>query len=159
MNLELFIARRVASVKRQSFSGLIIRIAVVAIALSLSVMIVASAVITGFKHQIGDKIFGFWGHIHITSTQINRTTGEAIPIDIKQTYYPSLEKTGTIPYTDHAKFLGLELPREVERMTEGGIRHIQVFAMKPGIIKTKKEIEGIILKGVGTDFDTTFFQK
>ena len=159
MNLELFIAKRVASVKRQSFSGLIIRIAVVAIALSLSVMIVASAVITGFKHQIGEKIFGFWGHIHITSTQVNRTTGESIPISVHQAFYPSLEETGQIPYTGNASLLGFELPKEVERMTNGGVRHIQVFAMKPGIIKTKKEIEGIILKGIGSDFDTTFFQK
>ncbi|RMH10293.1 MAG: ABC transporter permease, partial [Gammaproteobacteria bacterium] len=60
MNLERFIATRVAFSERKSFSRLIIRIAVVAVALSLSVMIVAMAVITGFKHQIGEKIFGFW---------------------------------------------------------------------------------------------------
>ncbi|MFQ5445844.1 MAG: ABC transporter permease [Saprospiraceae bacterium] len=159
MNLEIFIAKRVASAKGQSFSGLIIRIAVVAIALSLAVMIVASAVITGFKHEIGEKIFGFWGHIHITSTQINRTTGEAIPISINQPYYPALEEIDPVPYIENASVLGFELPKEVEHMTKGGVRHIQAFALKPGIIKTKKEIEGIILKGIGKDFDTTFFQK
>jgi lipoprotein-releasing system permease protein len=160
MNLEFFIAKRVASLKRQSFSGLIIRIAVIAIALSLAVMIVSTAVIRGFKHQIGEKIFGFWGHIHITSTQLNRSTGEASPIDIDQPFYPSLENIGQVTYEDNFRILGIEFSdRIVERKTEGGIRHIQAFALKPGIIKTKKEIEGIILKGIGKDFDWTFFDR
>jgi len=157
MNLSLFIAKRVASSNHRSFSGLIIRIAIVAVALSLSVMIVATAVISGFKNQIGEKIFGFWGHIHITSTQINRTTGEAVPISIHQPFYPGLDTVGKIPYLERATIFGYELPFEFQKETLGGIRHIQAFALKPGIIKTKKEIEGIILKGIGNDFDWSFF--
>jgi lipoprotein-releasing system permease protein len=159
MNLPLFIAKRVALSNRKSFSGLIIRIAVVAVALSLAVMIVSTAVISGFKNQIGEKIFGFWGHIHITSTQINRTTGEAVPVSIHQPFYPGLDTVGKISYTEKPMILGYELPYEVEKETNGGIRHIQAFALKPGIIKTKKEIEGIILKGIGKDFDWSFFDK
>ena len=56
MNLPLFIAKKVAFTSGKSFSGLIIRIAVIAVALSLTVMIVATAVISGFKNQIGEKI-------------------------------------------------------------------------------------------------------
>lgn len=144
---------------RQSFSGLIIRIAVTAVALSLAVMIVATAVISGFKEQIGEKIFGFWGHIHITSTQINRITGEAIPVIINQPFYPSLKQIESISYEDTRRFLGINMPGTVERQTNGGIKHIQVFALKPGIIKTRKEIEGIVLKGIGRDFDWSFFDQ
>ncbi len=159
MNLERFIATRVAFSERKSFSRLIIRIAVVAVALSLSVMIVAMAVISGFKHQIGEKIFGFWGHIHITSTQINRSTGETLPVDVNQPFYPSIEEMEPVSYTTTFNLLGIDLPWEVQQTTRGGVRHIQVFALKPGIIKTKKQIEGIVLKGIGPDFDWSFFEK
>jgi lipoprotein-releasing system permease protein len=159
MNLPLFIAKKVASSNRQSFSGLIIRIAIVAVALSLAVMIVATAVIRGFKHQIGEKIFGFWGHIHITSTQINRTTGEAVPISINQAFYPSIDTVGRISYQENYSLFGYETPWTINRQTKSGIRHIQAFALKPGIIKTKKEIEGIMFKGIGRDFDRSFFEK
>ena len=159
MNLERFIAKRVASSNQKSFSGLIIKIAIVAVALSLAVMIIATAVIAGFKNQISEKIFGFWGHIHITSTQINRTTGEAVPISINQTFYPSLDTIGKVDYRENASLFGWELPFSVDKTTQGGIRHIHAFALKPGIIKTKNEIEGIILKGIGDDFDWSFFDK
>jgi lipoprotein-releasing system permease protein len=159
MNLPFFIASRVAFNNRQSFTGLIVRIAIVAVALSLAVMIIATAVISGFKNQIGEKIFGFWGHIHITSTQINRTTMESVPISIDQPFYPSLDTLGPVPYMEPQTMFGYSLPWQKERKTRGGIRHIQTFALKPGIIKTKKEIEGIVLKGIGKDFDWTFFDK
>ncbi|GIV31349.1 MAG: permease [Saprospiraceae bacterium] len=110
MNLERFIATRVAFSEHKSFSRLIIRIAVIAVALSLAVMIIAMASIAGFKHQIGEKIFGFWGHIHITSTQINRTTGESLPISIHQPFNPSLAAQGPITYSEPWRIAGLELP-------------------------------------------------
>lgn len=159
MNLPFFIASRVALNNRQSFTGLIVRIAIVAVALSLAVMIVATAVIAGFKNQIGEKIFGFWGHIHITSTEINRTTMETVPIKVDQPFYPYIDTLGKVSYTETATLLGFEMPWEIERQTKGGIRHVQTFALKPGIIKTKKEIEGIMLKGIGKDFDWSFFDK
>ena len=159
MNLERFIAKRVAASNKQSFSGLIIKIAIAAVALSLAVMIITSAVIAGFKHQISEKIFGFWGHIHITSTYINRTTGEAVPLDINQSFYPDLTEIEKVRYYENASLFGHELPFEVEKETKGGVRHIQAFCLIPGIIKTKKEIEGIVLKGISDDFDWSFFEK
>ncbi len=128
-------------------------------ALSLAVMIIATSVIAGFKHQIGEKIFGFWGHIHITSTMINRTTGEAVPINIHQSFYPSLDTIASIGYRENFTLFGMEFPFEVERTTKGGVRHIQAFSLIPGIIKTKDQIEGIVLKGIEDDFDWSFFKK
>ncbi|MEL6638841.1 MAG: FtsX-like permease family protein [Bacteroidota bacterium] len=153
MKLEPFIARRLAASGTRSFSRMIIRIAIIAIALSLTVMITATALIRGFQNQISSKIFGFWGHIHITDTNLSRSF-DAIPIDAQQDFYPALDTVGSVSYVGPLRVLGIEWDNQmVERETHGGIRHIQVFAHHPGIIKTKDQIEGIIIKGIGPDFD------
>lgn len=152
MNLPLFIARRIAAAGGKNFSRIIIRIAVVAVALSVAVMIAATALIAGFKNEISRKIFEFWGHIHITDTAYSLSF-EPTPIDRDQDFYPSLDSVSGITYTEPETILGFETGREVERHSRGGIRHIQVYAHKPGIIRTKTAMEGILLKGVGPDFD------
>lgn len=157
MNFSYFIARRVALSGQQSFSRLIIRIAVVAVALSVSVMIASNALITGFKKEISTKIFGFWGHIHIANTDITYSLREAYPIKTKQPFYPHLDTIKSISYYKERRLLGFKWNQETQ--TKGGVRHIQVFAVKPGIIKSKSDIEGILLKGVGKDFDWTFMQQ
>jgi lipoprotein-releasing system permease protein len=161
MNSSYFIARRVAASGQQSFSRLIIRIGVVAIALSVAVMICANALIAGFKKEISSKIFGFWGHIHITDTDINRSLLEAYPINKDQPFYTTLDTIEQIEYPAREQWLGKEVIRM--RKSKGGIRNIQTFAIKPGIIeagkKKDKEIEGIILKGVGEDFDWEFMDR
>lgn len=161
MNFERFIARRVAASGQQSFSRLILRIAVVAVALSVAVMICSNALIAGFKKEISTKIFGFWGHIHITDTDINRSLLEAYPISKEQPFYPALDSIRRLEYMQEEEWLGRPVTRRKE--TRGGIHHIQVFAIKPGIIeagkKKDKEIEGIILKGIGEDFDWSFMEQ
>ncbi len=161
MNFERFIARRVAASGQQSFSRLILRIAVAAVALSVAVMICANALIAGFKKEISTKIFGFWGHIHITDTDINRSLLEAYPIRKDQPFYPALDTVRRLEYIQEEEWFGYRLERK--KATRGGIRHIQVYAIKPGIIEAgkqkDKEIEGIILKGIGKDFDWAFMQQ
>ena len=154
MNLEYFIARKVANSGTQSFSRLIIRIAVIAVAMSVAVMICATALISGFKKEISSKIFGFWGHIHITDSNINRSLVEIHPVDSRQPFYPDLDQIEAVSYPETRRFMGMDYNRTV--WTEGGVNHMQVFALKPGIIKARKEIEGIILKGVGLDFNWDF---
>ncbi len=153
MNTEFFIAKRVAGSGQKSFSRLIIRIAVVAVALSMAVMIIASSLIAGFKQEISSKVFGFWGHIHITSANLNTAFLELGPIRKDQDFYPSLDTVRQIP------FVIQDGDREVPATTFGGIRHIQTFTIKPGIIKSRNDIEGIILKGVGADFDWNYLEK
>ncbi len=152
MNVPFFIARRVAFVEGNNFSRLIIRIAITAVALSVAVMIAASALISGFKTEISKKIFEFWGHIHISDTAYSLSF-EPQPISRNQAFYPSLDTLRRISYTAPATFLGFETGQETEVVSKGGIRHIQVFAHKPGIIRTKTALEGILLKGISTDFD------
>ena len=157
MNFEYFIARRVATSGQQSFSRLIIRIAAAAVALSVAVMVIATALIAGFKNEISSKIFGFWGHIHISDTNISRNLLDSRPVFTDQEFLSGLDTLGKSVYTERVQFLGQTVSRR--RETKGGIRHVQVYALKPGIIKAREEIEGIILKGVGRDFDWQFMEQ
>nr|WP_290932127.1 hypothetical protein [Haliscomenobacter sp.] len=157
MNYSFFIAKKVAAEGEQSFARVIIRIAVIAIALSITVMICATALVTGFKREISSKIFGFWGHIHITNASVYENLLEESWLDKNQAFYPHLDTITRVSYVENQKILG----REVKRVkhTNGGVRHIQVYAFKGGIIKAKDEIEGIFLKGVGKDFDWQFLSQ
>ncbi len=136
MNLEFFIAKRIAFSKetKLQYSGTqaIVKIATTAIALGLAVMILSVAIVTGFKQQIRNKVIGFGSHITITNYD-NNTSYETIPINKNQSFYPNIDKTA-------------------------GIKHIQTYAIKAGIIKGKSDIQGVVLKGVGKDFDWTFFK-
>lgn len=160
MNAPFFIARKVAASGQRSFSRLIIRIAIVAVALSVGVMIVATSLIAGFKNEISEKIFGFWGHIHITEADVNRTLLDVRPIRKQQAFYPGLEELGPVSYQAPLRLLGNEIPGLMrQKKTRGGVRHVQTFALLPGIIETKTAIEGVILKGVSADFDWAFLDR
>ncbi len=158
MNLPLFLARGVAKGGGQSISRTIIGIAVVAVAISVATMVLASALISGFKTEISMKIFGFWGHVHITEERaahdIMMTT--EFPVSTQQDFYPSLEETGPITYRDFEDPFGSNSSEE--RTTAGGIRHIQQFILLPGIISVFQEgerladTEPLILKGIAEDF-------
>ena len=132
MNTEFFIVRKIAFSQSRSFSSFIIRIAIAAVALSVAVMIVASSFINGFQKEIRHKIFAFWAHLHVQ------------PYSLSSGY----QTAGVYKYQDF--YTGkIKLPN---------VRHIQVSAMKGGLLKTKEEFEGIVVKGVGTDFDWNVFK-
>jgi len=132
MSAESFIARRILSPDKTNFSHPIVRIAILSIALGMTVMFISIAILTGFQKQIREKVIGFGAHIQITRFDEN-SSFEPRPVSMMQSFYPGLE---------HVK----------------GIRHIQVYANKAGIIKTKDQIQGVVLKGVGKDFDWSFFK-
>lgn len=132
MNLELFIAKRISSSAQRTFSKVIVTIAITGIALGLAVMIAAFAIVTGFQGQIRSKITGFSGAIQLVKYDLN-TSLENNPIQLN----------------DHAAQLLSKTP---------GIGHIQSFATKTGIISANDEIEGVVLKGVGTDFNWQFYK-
>jgi len=100
--------------------------------MGLAVMIVAVAIVKGFQNEIRNKVIGFGSHIQITKFDAN-TSFESKPIDKNQAFYYELKQSQYI-------------------------RHIQVYATKPGIIKTDFDIEGVVLKGIGKDFDWLFFK-
>jgi len=135
MNLPYFIAQRLIKGRREgtSFSRPINVIAIIGIAMGLAVMIVAVAILTGFKQQIREKIVGFGSNIQISNFDSN-ISFETAPIRQNQEFIPKIKN---IP----------------------GISHVQVYATKAGIIKTDADFQGVILKGVGSDFDWSYFSK
>ena len=118
--------------KQSGFSGFIIKIAVAAIALSIAVMIVTTATVNGFQNEISRKIFNFWGHVRISGYDMNNSIEDLTPISTQTSLYNALDS----------------LP---------GVRHVQMYANKAGIVKTDTDIEGLIIKGIGADFDGPSF--
>ncbi len=153
LNLEHFIAKKVGYGEEKTFTKTIMRIAIVSIAISLAVMIITTSLIAGFKQEITEKIFGFWGHIHITDANVSLSK-EPRPLSVDQKYFEELQDIAMVEYQSPISFLGYEFEDQYrQKSTYGGVRHVQGFAMAPGIITTKKDFEGIIFKGIGTDFD------
>ena len=131
-NTELFVARRIGRHSEGGSRGVMVRIAVATTAVSLAVMIVAVAVIMGFRGEISTKISGFGGHLRISALDYSQSA-ESRPISID----PALEQD----------IAGIE-----------GFRSIAPFALKGGLIKTGEATQGIMLKGVGADYDWSFFE-
>ena len=134
MRIDLFIAKRLIRERKSgtTFSRPINVIAITGIALGLAVMILAVAILTGFKQSIRDKVAGFGAHIQVTNFDSNMSY-ETIPISADQ---PFVKKLKGNP----------------------GIKNIQVYALKAGIIKTADNMQGVVLKGVGSDYDWSFFK-
>ena len=153
MNFSHFLARRIAFSNSKSFTKVIIRIAIAAVAISVATMIITSATIEGFKKEIQTKVFGFWGHIHITDTNINRTF-EQVPINKNAEYIEEIKDIGQLEYQAPVSYFGKEVIGKYKRKsTVGGVKHMHPFALAPGILTTKKEFGAIVLKGVDKDFD------
>lgn len=111
----------------------IVRVAVGGIAVGMIVMILTLAVMTGFQQEIRKKVIGFGSHIQITGFDTN----ESFETDSLGRNQPSVEALKGMP----------------------GIRHIQVYAHKAGIIKSGDQLLGVVLKGVDKDFDWSFFKE
>lgn len=135
MNTELFISRKLFFDKtnKKFLSQRIIRIALVGIALGLAVMIVSVAVVTGFKDEIRNKVIGFGSHIQIINFDSNNSY-ETQPISKNQTFLPKIKAIK-------------------------GVTWVEAYATKPGMIKTDEYMQGIVFKGVGTDYNWDFFKK
>lgn len=129
MNPEYFIAKRLITAKgrKSSISAPIIKIAIAAIAIGMVMMVVSVATGIGLQQKIRQKVSAFNGHIIITNYDDNQSQVSVTPVSTRQDFYP--------------KFNSVE-----------GISHIQAVASKAGIIRTETAFEGIILKGVGKDY-------
>lgn len=105
--------------------------AISGIAIGLAVMIVSVAIVTGFKKEISEKVIGFGAHLQIVNYD-NNSSYETVPITSEQDW--------------------------IEDITElEGIRSLNKFIVKAGIIKTDEYLHGAVFKGIDTDYDWTFF--
>lgn len=133
MNVEYFIAKRIHFRQdRKNVSRPAVRIAIIGIAIGLAVMLLTISIVLGFKQEIRNKTIGFGGHIQLTNFDTNNSY-EMLPVQLSDSLLDSLR---SIP----------------------GVGTVSAFATKPGIIKTSSAFQGIVLKGVGPDFDARFFK-
>ncbi|WP_417939434.1 ABC transporter permease [Flavobacterium sp. RS13.1] len=130
MNLEYFIAKRLITAKdyKSSISAPIIKIAISAIAIGIIMMLVSVATGIGLQQKIRDKVSAFNGQIIISNYDNNNSDVTLIPVSKNQDFYPDFK---SVPE----------------------VSHIQAIASKAGIIRTENAFEGIVFKGVGSDYD------
>lgn len=135
MDWKLFVARRIYRSKEgeKEVSKPAILIATWGIAIGLAVMIVAVAVVVGFKHEVRDKVVGLGSDITIT-------------------HFDALKSYETIPV-----MMGDSLMNDLQA-TEG-VKHVQRYSTKPGMIMTDDNFLGMVLKGVAQEYDWTFLRK
>lgn len=135
MNFPLFIARKINkdSDDRHRASRPAITIATAGVAIGLAVMVIAVSVVFGFKHTIRDKVIGFGSHIQI-SNFITQVSSDQYPISFNDSILKVIKAAP-------------------------GVAHIQKYAYKQGILKTDSDFLGVVFKGVGNDFDTTFISQ
>jgi len=103
------------------------------VSIGIIAMILSVSIVVGFKNQVREKVIGFGSHIQVTSYD-NKATFETNPIAFSDSVLNALRTTD-------------------------GVVHMQLFITKPGIIKTDEDFQGIVLKGVGKDFDWTFLKQ
>ncbi len=143
MSFTYFISQKLISSEQKGITRTILYFAIIAIGISVAVMICTTATLKGFKKEISDKIFNGWGHLHITSNYINNTY-ETIPVD----FNPSLVKK--LYQLDNDVF---------EKGKKGNVvKCVNTFFQKAGIIQSKEDIEGMILKGVDSSYNWSFVQ-
>lgn len=108
-----------------------VRIAVVSVALSMAVMIVALAVIMGFRREITERVAGFSGHVVLT----DRRSDPAV-------------RFGSVPRSD-----------ELEALVRGAgeVERIAPYAVRGGVVKSSGAIVGLLLRGVDAAYDSSFF--
>lgn len=134
MKFDFFIARRIYGNHegRRQVSKPAVRIAMSGIAIGLAVMIVSVAVVIGFKREVREKVIGFGSHIQIGNFD-STTSYETQPVTVTDSLMSVLRRVG-------------------------GVRHVQRFSTKPGMIKTDNDFQGMVLKGIGQEYDLSFFR-
>lgn len=132
MNFSFFIAHKLYKDKggRQHVSRPAITIATAGVAIGLVVMLLSVFVVLGFKHTIRDKVIGFGSHIQVTNFMTQMSSDQA-PIAMND---PTMKVIG-----------GIE-----------GVKHVERFAYKQGILKTDSDFLGVMFEGVAQEYDTTF---
>lgn len=132
MNIEYFIARRIAIKSERTFSKLIVRIAIAGVMLSLAVMMLSVAIIKGFKTEIQEKVRGYIGDVRIFKFDLNN----------------SFEQTPFVPEAETLQHL----------KANPNVAYYQAYATKPAIISVNDEVEGINFKGVDKDFNWNYIK-
>ncbi|MBN3581762.1 ABC transporter permease [Algoriphagus aestuarii] len=132
MNVSYFIAKRISFKRAGGFSATIHKIAVGSLAIGLAVSLLSFMVLGGFQKTVSDKVYGFTGHYQVQRFTMSNAFEEA-PFSLNSEF---AQEYGQLPF----------------------VNRIQSFAHKAALIKGENEVEGVLIKGVGDDFDTLRFR-
>lgn len=133
MDISQRIARRISKTsEKNKLSRPIVGIAITGVALGVTLMILSISIVKGFQEEVRNKVVGFGSHIQILNNN-NNYSKETTRLDLEQDFYSRVD---SIP----------------------GIKGIQAFATKPGILETKENLQGVIIKGVWDDYNWDFFE-
>src|SRR5215467_3769255 len=124
-----FMANRIAFNRQRSFSRFIIRLSIVATTISVAVMIVTLAFTNGFQETVSQKIFSFWGHVRVQYKQ---------PLKSTIAEEEQIEKNDTV----------VQFIRQNPNVVS-----IHPFATKYAILKTKDEMDGVLMKGLDSSYN------
>ena len=131
MRIASFIAKRIRRADDKTrISRPIVRIATAGIAVGMALMLVSLAIVSGFQEQIRNKVIGFGAHFQITTVDRNYSK-DSQRLLFNPEIYDELKQTE-------------------------GVKQVQVYASKPGIIESDESMQGVIVKGVSTDYDWSF---
>ncbi len=130
MNFSFFISKRITFNKQKSFSRFIIRLSIAATALSVAVMIIATAFASGFHNTIAQKIFSFWGHIRVQHFELGKS---AVAEET------AIFKSDTVEHI---------------LKSNSKITHINAFATKSAVLEFNKNLEGVLIKGIEQQYDS-----
>jgi lipoprotein-releasing system permease protein len=132
MNISYFIANRIRKSKGQSFSRVIVKVGVLSVAITISVIILSFFVLLGFKNTIKEKLFSQTSHIQVSKITLNRSFEET-PLPNNSEYFQKVK----------------ELPQ---------VKSINRVGYKSVILKSEEEITGVVLKGVDQEYDWSEMQ-
>lgn len=136
MNIEFFIAKRLhfSKVKgKKEVSSPAIKIAIAGVAIGITTMLLAVAIVLGFQHEVRKKVIGFGGHLQIENYN-NNVTYQKEPIILDDSLFLTLKNTE-------------------------GVKNVEGVITREGIIKTADNFQGVIVKGVDQHHDWSFFEK
>lgn len=133
MNFPYFLAKRITITGQRTFSKLIVRVTIGALALAISAIILSVAILTGFKTEVIEKQRSFFGDVVVSKNNLNNSY-ENSPISLSASELSAIK---AIPQ----------------------VRSITAFATKAGIIQVNGEVEGVLLKGIDASYDQRYLQK
>lgn len=135
MNFPFYYSRKIAFSKdnRNNLSRIIIFIGRLSVAIGVVVSLITVGTGLGAKRAIKDSMADFSGHISVKSTNSNNSYNSSI-LDNRGF---QIKKIQALPF----------------------VQDVQSYVSVSGIMRTAKNFDGIVYKGVGKNFDRARFQK
>ncbi|MEI6189237.1 MAG: ABC transporter permease [Chitinophagia bacterium] len=123
------IAKKISFQQKKSYTSIIVKLSIIATAISVAAIILTLSMVNGFQEHISNKVFSFWGHIRIESV-----SGE--PLVQNDTVISRLIQS-----------------------SQNQIKSIQPFIAQSTVLSFQQEIEGVVAKGLSANVPIPFLVK